>query len=133
MRRFAIFILFMMVFAFSYRAQAIPQDTAKSLVLAIVQDEFSFDRSTIKRVELMKSNNTEYSNLHIKLKPAAAKQLEAITSAAMGKRITLIFNNKIISSATIQSSLKDNLQISGLSKNDAQEFIKSLHQAKRQQ
>lgn len=132
MRSF-ILLLMSMLMAFSPQGFSQPgtERPRNALAFEIVQDEFVFDHSTVDKAIIIERKDGSYGGLRIKLKPSAAPVLERATLIGMRKRANLIFNNQIISTAVIQSPLKDNLFIAGISKENAQHFIEELKRSKK--
>jgi hypothetical protein len=97
-----------------------------SLTFDIVQDQFVFDKITVDSASIITRKNGSYGGLQIKLKKEAAKLFENKTRLGVGKQVHLIFNDKITSTAVLQSPLKDNLLLVGISKEDAQQFLLML-------
>lgn len=109
--------------SFSNATLSLPHN---ELVFEIVQDQFIFNHTNIEKASVLESKNGAYKGLHLKLKPAAVATFERVSGRGMRKRINLIFNNKIISSAIIDAPLKDDLLITGISKDDALQFVDEL-------
>ncbi len=97
-----------------------------SLTFYIIQDQLVLDNSSVKSATINEEKNGVYHGLNIELKPSATKYLNRISAAAIGKSIALILNTKIINMATIQSELGSSFIITGITKEDAQQFINSL-------
>jgi preprotein translocase subunit SecD len=96
------------------------------LAFEIVQDQFIFDKATIKSAAIHVSSGGMYQGLRLKLKPAAAEIFARMTTAGINKNVNLVFNKKIVSTTILKTSLGNDLLITGISKNDAQEFINRL-------
>jgi len=92
----------------------------------IIQDEFVLDNSTVKNARIIEGENGSFQGLNVELKPEAAKVLTDITQAGHGRRMNIVFNKVVVSSAAIQSPLGGNFLISGISKQDAQGFLNVL-------
>lgn len=106
-----------------------PSFSDNFLQLDVVQSRFVFDNTDIKSVNILMPDGV-YQGLHIQLKPEAVTAMERMTKDAIGKRLNLVFNDKIISTTIIQTSLGGDLRITGISKSDAEEFIASLNHNK---
>lgn len=98
-----------------------------ALIFAVVQDEFVLDNSTIKNASMIEKDRGIYAGLHIELKPAAAALFADITKAGVGRKLNLIFNKVIVTTAVIQTPLEGNFLITGISKEDAQAFLNVLN------
>jgi hypothetical protein len=106
------------------------QPAHASILFEVVQERFAFDYSTVAQASIVEKSNGSYRGLHLVLKPVAAKQFEHIVQSGLNKQANLIFNKKVISTTFIRGVLHSDLLISGITRDDAQEFIDSL---KRQQ
>lgn len=113
-----------------YSAQGFSNPTLSlphnELVFEIVQDQFIFNHTNIEKASVLENNSGVYKGLHIKLKTAAAATFERVSGRGIRKRVNLVFNNKIISSAIIESPLKNDLLITGITKDDALQFVDEL-------
>lgn len=122
---FAVFLLGLVSPSFS-------EDAAHAdpvFAFLVIQDQFVFDSLTVKSAALIQKEGI-FQGLHIQLKPAAAEQFTNMTKTEMGKPLNLVFNKKVLSTSLIQSPLSGDIQISGISLEDAQEFIASLNRNK---
>lgn len=97
-----------------------------SLIFQVIQDEFVLDNSTIKSASIIEDEGV-YKGLHVELKPESSGVLTEMTKAGMGKRLSLILNNRIVFSSVIQTSLGSNLLVTGIAKQDAQDFLNMLN------
>lgn len=100
----------------------------KDLTIQVIQDQFTFNKSNIKRASLIKQPNGGFSGLEIELKPEAAKALEHLTKTNLGKSINLLLNKKIISTPVIQTPLREKFIIASITKEDAEAFVGSLNE-----
>jgi len=104
-------------------------DTTKhphaSIVFQVVQDQMNIDNSMIKDASLIDNNGT-YGGLKIILNTSDSKELTQITKAGVGKIANLVINNKIVTSATLRSSLQHQFLVLDITKEDAQAFIDSV-------
>lgn len=127
MRKLILTFLSMLVLysaqGFSNPSLSLPHN---ELVFEIVQDQFIFNHTNIEKASVLENKNGVYKGLHLKLKPAGAAMFERVSRTGMRKRVNLIFNNKIISTAIIQTPLKDDLLVTGISKDDALQFVDEL-------
>lgn len=120
------FFLAFILAIFLFPAQSFSSDFLR---MQVIQDQLVFDNTTIYSVFLIEKNGV-YRGLRIVLKPSAVKDIVRLSVGGLGKKMNLVFNNKIISTAVIQSPLGGDLQISGISKEDAEEFISNLNHIK---
>src|SRR5690348_449717 len=99
-----------------------------SLSFQVIQSQLFFDKTTVEAATLSPpQDNSGSYGVNIKLKAAAAKQLEKLSQAGLGKTANIIFNKQVISSPTIRSKLSGEFLIVGFTKDQAEQFIKSLH------
>jgi len=97
------------------------------LIIQIAQERIMLDKATVEfaSIEQVDSRSGQCS-IFIKLKSAAANQLELLTAKNIGKTAVISFNGKVIISSIIQSKLKGQLVVAGLTKEEAEQFINSL-------
>ena len=92
------------------------------VVFQVIQSQIIFDHSTIQSANLTKSA----IGVHVILKPSATKQFSDLTKNGTGKIANIVLNGKIIDSATINSTLGNDMVIALPTKIQAEEFIKGL-------
>lgn len=116
-------------FSQSAPTSAAPKATSSNhaLVFSVIQDEFMLDNSTIKNAAIVEKDGGIYVGLHIELKDDAAAAFSDITKAGVGRKLNLVFNKVIVTTAVIQSPLKGDLMITGISREDAQSFLNMLN------
>jgi preprotein translocase subunit SecD len=102
------------------------QNTNNKLLMQIVQDQFIFDSSNVQSVTLHFAANGAYDGINIKLKKTAIANMQHFTGNGVGKTLNLVFNNKIVTSAMIQSALGEQFLVVGISRLDASDFMKML-------
>lgn len=105
---------------------ALPERPHNALVFEIILDQFTLDKKTVEKASIEEKNGN-FSGLHIKLKADAEKIFERVTRSAMTRRMNLVLNNRIVSTATVQSPLGGELLITGITKEDALQFIDELN------
>lgn len=120
-------IIFWMFFSVAAMAMSSNTNLDHSVIFQIIQNQIILDNSTIKSATIITSKNTANQyEVNVKLKTTAANKINDLTQQNMGKQVNIILNGKIISSATIQSPLAAEFLVTGLTKQQANQFIKSL-------
>lgn len=91
------------------------------------QDQMRFDSSTLKSATLVPiDETTNQYGLQLKLKKDAALKLKAISSKNIGKQVRLILNDVVISSPRIQSELGGEFMLTGLTREQAKQFVECI-------
>lgn len=111
--------------------KATDNTSASFMLFQVIKDQMVLDYSNIKSATLIEPQAGDFKGLLIELKPAAVSEIAGLTSAGLGKPANLIFNKKVISTSVIQTPLGGSVLISGISKEDAQLFLKTLNDKKR--
>lgn len=95
----------------------------------IIQEQFIFDSSTVEKANISMPNayHDSYA-VEINLKKAASDKLEKLTQENIGKKLNFVLNGKIISSAIIHSKLPGQIQITGFTKRQAENFVNIFYQ-----
>lgn len=101
-----------------------------ALVFSVVQDDFVLDTQTIKSASMIEKPEGRFGGLHIELKPKAAEQFAEITKAGVGRKLILVFNKVVVTTAVLQSPISGNFVVSGISREDAQTFMNVLKATK---
>lgn len=103
-------------------------DTEPLMVFQVIQSQLVIDSSMVESATIISPpNSSKLYGLQLKLKNTAASELERISGENIGKRMNIVLNGAVISSPTIQSKLGlESLQIFGLTKEQAEQFIKSI-------
>ncbi|CAM2840178.1 putative protein-export membrane protein secD [Legionella steigerwaltii] len=98
-----------------------------SIVFQVIQNQIAFDASTVESATIVapEGANDTYG-VNIKLKASAASKLSQMTGDNIGKRGNFVLNGIVISSSTIQSSIGGEFLVSGLTMEQANQFIESL-------
>ncbi|WP_419418430.1 SecDF P1 head subdomain-containing protein [Legionella sp. D16C41] len=97
------------------------------MVFQVVQSQLVIDSSMVESAKIISPEKPSDSyGLQLKLKSTAANELTRISNENIGKHMNLILGNIVISSPIIQSELGAEFQITGLTKEQAEQFIKSL-------
>ena len=106
------------------------------VVFQVIQDQINLEKPLIKSASLITNKDGSFGGIQIELNPSSAKELKRITAAGVGKVANLVINGRIVTSATLRSPLESKFiiydsnktNIYGISKDDAQKFIDSLHE-----
>ena len=102
-------------------------NTEHLMVFQIIQKQMIFDSSTVESATIVSpENTTELYGLQLKLKTSAANHLGELTGENIDKRANIILDNMVLSSPVIRSKLGAEFIITGLTKDQAEQFIKSL-------
>ena len=96
------------------------------LTFQIIQSEINFNHPDIKSAEVIKQADNRYG-IKIKLNAQASEQLKQMTKANIGKISHLVFNGKIISTATIQSELEGDFILVGFTNQEANTVVKAMN------
>lgn|SRR3990167_6289797 len=99
-----------------------PQDI---LLFEVVQDSFVFDNITVKDASLVE-NEGVFRGLQIEIKKSSRDTFQRLVKSGIGKRVQIVLNKNIVTSTVVQSSLGNNLLITGLTRGEAQGFINTL-------
>ena len=100
-----------------------------SVTFQVIQHELIFDHSTIESAHIIVPKNNKYIysyGVNLKLKNKAANELSTITERNIGKKANIMINGIVISSATIQGGMGQDVSITGLTQEQAEQFIKNL-------
>lgn len=108
-------------------AMAVGSNTDHLVVFQIIQSQMVFDNSTVESATISTPKNmADTYGVNLKLKATAANKLNDLAQKNMGKQANIILNRKMVSSATIQGQLGAEFLVTGLTKQEAHQFIKSL-------
>ncbi len=100
--------------------------TSNSLMeFQVIQTQIELTKQSFKSVKLMPAASGKYA-VHVELTPEATAQLQKLTSNNINHEMNIVWNKRILSTATIISELGGQLQISGLAKKDAELCVKSI-------
>lgn len=129
MQMSALFRILVMTFGviFSPLVIALGVNTDHSMVFQVIQRQMVFDNSTIESATIIfpKSAADSYG-IHLKLNTIAANKFSDLTQENIGKQANILLNGKMVSSTTIQSKLGGEFLVTGLTKEQVNQFIKSL-------
>lgn len=97
-----------------------------SILFQIIQIQVAFDNSTIESAELIPSKDSNEYGIQLKLTKSASEQFASIIEKNIGKRLNIVLNDRIISSPTIRSGLGKEFLVGGLTKEEAEKFLRDL-------
>ncbi len=118
--------LLLMISRCALAAAAVVIPKPSSLVLSVVQNQFIVDKNNVESASVIKDGNGIYRGLRLEIKAEFADAFKLMTQQGVGKTLNVIWNNKIVTAAVIQSPLSANILLSGISRADAQSFIDML-------
>ncbi|MDQ2993958.1 MAG: hypothetical protein M3R00_03300 [Pseudomonadota bacterium] len=100
--------------------------TSNSLMkLQVIQTQIELTKSSFKSVKLLSPSDGKYS-VSVELTPSAEKQIQQLTRNNIDHAINFVWNKQILSTAAILSPIGGNFQISGLTLQEAESFVKSI-------
>lgn len=98
-----------------------------SMLFQVVENQMVLDSSTIESAKVASSDRvSDGYGVELKLKRDAAIKFSALTGKNIGKRVNLILDGVVISSPIVQSSLGAEFIVIGLTKVQAEKFVKSI-------
>lgn len=97
-----------------------------ALTFQVIQASMNFDSVNVESATVIQAIDKKYG-LEIKLTPAAAAEMGRLTHAGIGKIATMVFDGKIISTATIASQMNGDFMVSGLTKEQAENIAHSIN------
>lgn len=128
-----VFFIFLGVISFSPLMASKPTraesttSVRPAILFQVVQNQMVFDASTVENATLVSPENPrETYGVQLKLKPMAANKFDQLTEDGIGKKGNIILNDRLISSAIIRGKLGAEFLVAGLTKEQAEQFIKSL-------
>jgi preprotein translocase subunit SecD len=98
---------------------------ADGMTFQIVQSQYVFDYGDVENASLVKDRG-RFVGLQIELKGQAAKSFAEMTAENVGKRINVVFQGHIVSSGVLETPLKGNILVSGITEGDAEKFLEQL-------
>lgn len=126
------FFIFLGVISFSPLALGTTKTESTSsvrpaIIFQVVQNQMVFDESSVENATLISPENPrETYGVQLKLKPMAANKFGQLTEDGLGKMGNIILNDKLVSSPIIRAKLGAEFLVAGLTKEQAEQFIKSL-------
>lgn len=97
----------------------------QALSFQIITNQLQFTKQSFKTVTLVKDANNNYE-VQVKLTPQAAQQLNELTSENINHQMNIVWQQHIINTAMIQTSLNGEFQISGFNKQQAEAFVNDM-------
>ena len=105
------------------------EHASPTVTVQVIHNQLNLDDDAIESATIDYPNDPTQPNtygVYLKLNKAAADQFQELTQESMGQQINIILNGVLVSSPTIQSSLGDQMLISGLTEEQALQFIQRL-------
>ncbi len=97
------------------------------MVFQVIQNQMVFDSSTVESATIVAPiDPTDTYGVNIKLKTIAANKFGQLTENGIGKHGSIVLNGIVISSPIIRSKLGAEFLVTGLTKEQADQFIESL-------
>lgn len=120
-----IILLFSLLTSVSYAY--ISNQQTNMLRFQVVQSDIVFNKTTVDSatIQYPKTSADSYG-VSVKLNEVATHALSKMTEEGLGKKVNIILNGKVISSAILLDKLGDSFLVTGLTKEDAESFIESL-------
>ena len=115
-------------------AMAQNTDHKTTMVFQVIQDQMVFDSSTVESATITpidKTSDLDAYGVQLKLKKDVAAKFSALTAKNIGKRVNFIFDGIVISSPIVQSSIGAEFIVTGLTKVQAEKFVKSIASLKK--
>jgi preprotein translocase subunit SecD len=112
--------LCIMIFVVSFCSVVVADNATPPVVFQVIENQLILDSESIE------SATVEPGGLFLKLKPKAAHDFHQLTQKNIGKRMNLVINGVLISSPMIQSALGGEFLITGISHEQALQFIRNL-------
>ena len=102
-------------------------NTQSLIVFQVIQNQLVIDSSMIESASIVyPTNSSDLYGIELKLKNTAANELERISGENIGKQMNMVSDGVVVSSPTIQGKLGAEFQMYGLTKEQAERFIKSV-------
>ncbi|MCX7115386.1 MAG: preprotein translocase subunit SecD [Gammaproteobacteria bacterium] len=108
-------------------AKNLSTDQSSSMLFQVNHEQVVFNNSTVESATLIPVDDaTDQYGVSLKLKNDAAAKLSELTAKNIGKQSRITLNGVLISSPTIQSKIGAEFLVVGLTKIQAQQFVKSI-------
>lgn len=102
-------------------------DDKTSMLFQVVQEQMVFDSSTVESATVVPVDKaSDLYGVQLKLKKEAAAKFGELTAKNIGKQLNIIIEGMVISSPIIRSKLGPQLLVAGLTKVQADKFVKSI-------
>ena len=117
---------FLLITSIAFAAPQAYQPAQHNVVkVQIIQKQFNLTKASFQSVSLITQGNNTYG-VKIELTKTAAKRMHEITAENINHTLNLVVNKRVISSATIVSALDNNFELTGLTKHQAEEFVREF-------
>lgn len=98
-----------------------------SMLFQVVQGQMVFDSSTVESATVVPVDTaSDLYGVQLKLKNEAAAKFGDLTAKNIGKQLNIIIEGMVISSPIIRSKLGPEFLVAGLTKVQADKFVKSI-------
>lgn len=101
-----------------------------AVTFQIIQNQLDLNNDAIESASINYPNTTTDAYTYgvwLKLSPSATEQLHKLTQENIDQQINIILNGNLISSPTIQSAIGNQMLITGLTEQQAIQFIQRLN------
>ncbi len=95
------------------------------LAFQVVQTQFALSKKSIQKITLSKAKDGK-TNVNVFLTPQAAKAMYYVTSKSVGKHMSIVWNNRVVTSPVIRTPIGAKFVISGFTAKEAANLVKSL-------
>lgn len=119
-------ILIILLCLMALEARAGTPPSPYSLSAAVIQGQFEFTKTNVKRAAIITKNNGTYAGLQIEIKPEYADAFVQLSKDNVGKAIAIICNQRVVYTAVIQSPLSNDILLTGIPRDEALLFIDHL-------
>lgn len=128
LKDFAIKLFGVFLFSISFSAAALVVDYSPGTTFKVIQDEIVFDHSTVKSAKVVSPRSVvdHTYRVQIVLNADTTTKMHQLTDNNKGKKALIIVNGYVVSSVKIMSPLSNKFEISGLSKSQAEQLVKSF-------
>lgn len=93
----------------------------------VIDNSLKLDNSNIEKAAIAYSTiNGQYIGLEVTIKPHFISEFERITENAVGKKMNLVMNKKIVAITLVQSALGRKFLITSLPRDEAYAFLQTL-------
>jgi preprotein translocase subunit SecD len=106
-------------FFVSFCSFSVAYSATPPVVFQVIENQLSLDSASIE------SATVERGGLSLKLKPKAAHDFQQLTQKNIGRRMNVVINGLLISSPMIQSALGGEFLLTGISHEQALQFVQN--------
>ena len=101
-----------------------------AVTFQVIKNQLDLNNNAIESASIDYPNGTADAHSYgvwLTLSSSATEQLQELTQANMGQQINIILNGTLVSSPIIQGSIGSQMLLSGLTKEQATQFIERLN------